>query len=433
MLRTVDLTDLMGDYRAHIPRAALDVAGAMDAVREVCDTVRERGTDALAEYSQRFDGVVPVTFRVPERVLVESAEQLDPKLREAFEESIRRRRVVAETLECDPDPVPVVLAEGARVGVRNIPVERVGLYVPGGLAPLASSVIMNVVPAQVAGVREIAVASPPQAGFGGWPHPNVLALCHMLGVEEVYAVGGAQAIAMFAHGVAGLCTPVAMVTGPGNIYVVAAKRLVRGIVGIDSEAGPTEIAIIADSSANPAYVAADLISQAEHDPMAASVLITDSPELSDSVAVELGSQVAATKHRERIRTALTGQQSAVLLVRDLDQAVDVADAYAAEHLEIQTRDAGKVAARINNAGAIFVGDFSPVSLGDYSAGSTHVLPTAGCACHGSGLTVRSFMRTVHVIDYSVQALSDIADGIERFALAEDLPGHAAAITVRTRR
>ena len=433
MLRTVDLTDLVGDYRAHIPRAALDVAGAMDAVREVCDAVRERGTEALAEYSHRFDGVVPATFRVPERVLVEAAEQLDPKLREAFEESIRRRRVVAETLECDPDPAPVVLAEGARVGLRNIPVERVGLYVPGGLAPLASSVIMNVVPAQVAGVQEIAVASPPQAGFGGWPHPNILALCHMLGVEEVYAVGGAQAIAMFAYGVAGLCAPVAMVTGPGNIYVVAAKRLVRGIVGIDSEAGPTEIAIIADSSANPAYVAADLISQAEHDPMAASVLITDSPELSDLVAVELGSQVAATKHRERIRTALTGQQSAVLLVRDLDQAVDVADAYAAEHLEIQTRDAGKVAARINNAGAIFVGDHSPVSLGDYSAGSTHVLPTAGCACHGSGLTVRSFMRTVHVIDYSVQALSDIADGIERFALAEDLPGHAAAITVRTRR
>ena len=433
MLRTVDLTDLMGDYRAHIPRAALDVAGAMDAVRGVCDAVRERGTDALAEYSQRFDGVVPVTFRVPERVLVEAAEQLDPKLREAFEESIRRRRVVAENLECDPDPAPVVLAEGARVGVRNIPVERVGLYVPGGLAPLASSVIMNVVPAQVAGVREIAVASPPQAGFGGWPHPNILALCHMLGVEEVYAVGGAQAIAMFAHGVTGLCAPVAMVTGPGNIYVVAAKRLLRGIVGIDSEAGPTEIAIIADSSANPAYVAADLISQAEHDPMAASVLITDSPELADLVAAELEPRVAATKHRERIRTALTGQQSAVLLVRDLDQAVEVADAYAAEHLEIQTRDAGKVASRIRNAGAIFVGDHSPVSLGDYSAGSTHVLPTAGCACHGSGLNVRSFMRTVHVIDYSAQALSEIADGIERFALAEDLPGHAAAITVRTRR
>ena len=433
MLRTVDLTDVVGDYRAHIPRAALDVAGAMDAVREVCDAVRDRGVEALTECSQRFDGVVPESFRVPERVLAEAAEQLAPELREAFEESIRRRRAVAETLERDSDPVPAVLAEGARVGLRNIPVERVGLYVPGGLAPLASSVIMNVIPAQVAGVREIAVASPPQAGFGGWPHPNILALCHLLGVEEVYAVGGAQAIAMFAHGVTGLCAPVAMVTGPGNIYVVAAKRLLRGIVGIDSEAGPTEIAIIADSSANPAYVAADLISQAEHDPMAASVLITDSPELADRVAVELEPRVAVTKHRERIRTALTGQQSAVLLVRDLDQAVEVADAYAAEHLEIQTRDAGEVAARIRNAGAIFVGDHSPVSLGDYSAGSTHVLPTAGCACHGSGLNVRSFMRTVHVVDYSVQALNNIADGIERFALAEDLPGHAAAITVRTRR
>ncbi len=405
----------------------------MEAVRGVCDAVRDRGTEALAEYSQRFDGVVPRTFRVPGRVLAEAAEQLDPELREAFEESIRRRRRVAETLEHETDPAPAVLAEGARVGLRNIPVERVGLYVPGGLAPLASSVIMNVVPAQAAGVGEIAVASPPQAGFGGWPHPNILALCHMLGVEEVYAVGGAQAIAMFAHGVTGLCAPVAMVTGPGNIYVVAAKRMLRGIVGIDSEAGPTEIAIIADSSANPAYVAADLISQAEHDPMAASVLITDSPELADSVAAELEPRVAATKHRERIRTALTGQQSAVLLVRDLDQAVEVADAYAAEHLEIQTRDAGEVAARIRNAGAIFVGDHSPVSLGDYSAGSTHVLPTAGCACHGSGLTVRSFMRTVHVIDYSARALTEIADGIERFALAEDLPGHAAAITVRTRR
>lgn len=405
----------------------------MDAVRGVCDAVRDRGVEALTECSQRFDGVVPESFRVPERVLAEAAEQLAPELREAFEESIRRRRLVAETLERDSDPAPAVLAEGARVGLRNIPVERVGLYVPGGLAPLASSVIMNVIPAQVAGVREIAVASPPQAGFGGWPHPNILALCHLLGVEEVYAVGGAQAIAMFAHGVTGLCTPVAMVTGPGNIYVVAAKRLLRGIVGIDSEAGPTEIAIIADSSANPAYVAADLISQAEHDPMAASVLITDSPELADRVAAELEPQVAVTKHRERIRTALTGQQSAVLLVRDLDQAVEVADAYAAEHLEIQTRDAGEVAARIRNAGAIFVGDHSPVSLGDYSAGSTHVLPTAGCACHGSGLSVRSFMRTVHVIDYSAQALAEIADGIERFALAEDLPGHAAAITVRTRR
>ena len=433
MLRTVDLTAIKGEYRAHIPRAALDVAGAMDAVKGMCDEVRDRGAEALAEYSGRFDGVVPASFRVPEERLADAQRRLDPLLRKAFEEAIRRRRLVAETLEHDPDPSPAILAEGARVGLRNIPVERVGLYVPGGLAPLASSVIMNVVPAQVAGVREIAVASPPQAEFGGWPHPNILALCHLLGVTEVYAVGGAQAIAMFAHGVEGLCAPVSMVTGPGNIYVVAAKRLLRGIVGIDSEAGPTEIAIIADSSANPAYVAADLISQAEHDPMAASVLITDSVSLAEAVEGELESQVAQTRHRERIRTALVGQQSAVLLVRDLDQAVQVADAYAAEHLEIQTRDPGQVAARIRNAGAIFVGEHSPVSLGDYSAGSTHVLPTAGCACHGSGLSVRSIMRTVHVIDYSRDALAEIADGIERFALAEDLPGHAAAITVRAER
>lgn len=433
MLRTVDLTQLSGDFRRLIPRAPVDVAQAMDAVRGVTEDVRERGVEALREYSQRFDQVVPESFRVPQELLARAEAELDPDLRRAFEESIRRRREVATTLELDRDPEPTVLAPGAEVGLRNIPVERVGLYVPGGLAPLASSVIMNVVPAQVAGVAEIAVASPPQVDHGGWPHPNILALCHMLGVTEVYAVGGAQAIAMFAHGVPGLCAPVSLVTGPGNIYVVAAKRLLRGIVGIDSEAGPTEIAIIADDTADARFVAADLISQAEHDPMAAAVLITDSAALLQQVARELERQVAVTRHRDRIRTALGGEQSAVLLVRDLDQAVAVADAYAAEHLEIHTRDAATVAARIRNAGAIFVGDHSPVSLGDYSAGSTHVLPTAGCACHSSGLSVRSFMRTVHVISYSAAALAEIADGVERFALAEDLPGHANAITVRRAR
>lgn len=413
-----------------MPRAPLDVARATEAVRVVVDDVRDRGVEALVEYSRRFDHVVPPSFRVPAEVLAEAAAGLDPGLRRAFEEAIRRRREVATALELDADPVPVLLADGAEVGLRNIPMERVGLYVPGGLAPLASSVIMNVVPAQVAGVTEIAVASPPQVDHGGWPHPNILALCHMLGVTEVHAVGGAQAIAMFAHGVPGVCAPVSLVTGPGNIYVVAAKRLLRGIVGIDSEAGPTEIAIVADDGADPRFVAADLISQAEHDPMAASVLITDSPSLAREVGRELEQQVATTSHRERIRTALTGQQSAVLLVRDLDQAVAVANTYAAEHLEIHTRGAAAVAARIRNAGAIFVGPYSPVSLGDYSAGSTHVLPTAGCACHSSGLGVRSFMRTVHVISYSAGALVEIADEVERFAMAEDLPGHANAITVR---
>lgn len=410
----------------------MDVSRAMEAARGIVDDVRARGVEALEEYSRRFDRVVPPSFRVPTEVLERAEAELDPRLRAAFEEAIRRRREVATTLELDSEPGPVVLAPGAEVGLRNIPVERVGLYVPGGLAPLASSVIMNAVPAQVAGVGEIAVASPPQVDHGGWPHPNILALCHMLGVAEVHAVGGAQAIAMFALGVDGLCAPVAMVTGPGNIHVVAAKRLLRGVVGIDSEAGPTEIAILADDQADPRFVAADLISQAEHDPMAASVLITDSRELAAAVQREVAAQVATARHSERIRTALTGEQSAVLLVRDLDQGIAVADAYAAEHLEIHTRAAADVATRIRNAGAIFVGAHSPVSLGDYSAGSTHVLPTAGCACHSSGLSVRSFMRTVHVIHYSEAALAEIADGVERFALAEDLPGHANAISVRRR-
>lgn len=432
MLRTLDFTDANGSYRFRLPRGQFDVDAALDVVRPIVADVAHRGEVAIKEYSERFDGVIPETVRVPATELKKAADELAPELAEAFAESIRRRREVATELEVDTNPAPALLADGARVGLRNVPVARVGLYVPGGLAPLASSVIMNVVPAQVAGVPSVAIASPPQREFGGLPHPSILALCHLLGVDEVYAVGGAQAIAMFAYGVEGLCDPVSLITGPGNIYVVAAKRLVRGVVGIDSEAGPTEIAIVADDTANPAFVAADLISQAEHDPMAASVLITASTALADAVRAELERQVADAPHAERIRTALGGEQSAVVLVRDLDQAIDVADAYAAEHLEIQTADAEQVAARIRNAGAIFVGDYSPVSLGDYSAGSTHVLPTAGAGAHSSGLTVRSFVRTVHVINYDEAALMQIADGVERFALAEDLPGHAAAVTVRRR-
>lgn len=430
MLRTLDLTGVTGAYRTRLPRGRFDVDAALAVVRPVVDDVATRGAQALLEYSEKFDHVVPPSLRVPAKAIETAVAELDPALREAFLESIRRRRQVAETLELDPDPQPVALAPGAHVGLRNIPVERVGLYVPGGLAPLASSVIMNVVPAQVAGVGSIAVASPPQKDFGGLPHPSILAVCGLLGVDEVYAVGGAQAIAMFAHGVPDLCEPVSLITGPGNIYVVAAKRLVKGLVGIDSEAGPTEIAVIADADADPAYVAADLISQAEHDPMAAAVLITDSTELAVAVEAEVARQAADQLHGERIRTSLSGEQSAIVLVRDLDQAVAVADAYGAEHLEIQTADSHAVAARIRNAGAIFVGGYAPVSLGDYSAGSTHVLPTAGCACHSSGLNVRSFMRTVHVIDYTREGLLELADGIERFALAENLPGHAAAVSVR---
>ncbi len=437
MLRQIDLRDRVGalsldDYRALVPRADFDVDAAVEVVRPICQAVREHGVQALAEFSMRFDHVVPESFRVPAARLDQALAELDPELRAAFEVSIERRRRVSRA-ERGETEARIELAPGARVTQRMIPVNRVGLYVPGGLAPLASSVIMNVVPAQEAGVPSLALASPPQVDFDGLPHPNILALCALLGVEEVHAVGGAQAVAMFGYGVPGLCPRVDLVTGPGNIYVVAAKRLLKGLVGIDSEAGTTEIAVLADDSADPGFVAADLISQAEHDPNAASVLVTDSTALIDSVRVELDRQLPAAKHADRIRTALTGPQSATILVADLDQGLAVVNAYAAEHLEIQTRDAAAVAGRIVNAGAIFVGPFSPVSLGDYSAGSTHVLPTAGCACHSSGLNVKSFLKAVHVIDYDDDALARIGRGVELFAEAEDLPGHAAAVAIRRRR
>lgn len=417
------------DYATAVPRAEFDVEHAIAAVAPICEAVAAEGEAALRRFSEAFDHVVPASLRVPIEELEAALAGLDPELRAAFEESIRRRRAVCADEAAMPQPT-TELGPGATVTTRLVPVGRVGLYVPGGLAPLASSVIMNVVPAQAAGVASIAVASPPQREFGGLPHPNILALCRMLGVDEVYAVGGAQAVAMFAYGVADLCARVDLVTGPGNIYVVAAKRLLRGRVGIDSEAGPTEIAVLADDTADPVHVAADLLSQAEHDPMAGSVLVTDSVALADAVDAALEPMAAATLHVERVRTALTGEQSGIVLVRDLEQGIEVVDAYAAEHLEIQTADAAGVARRIRNAGAIFLGPYAPVSLGDYSAGSTHVLPTAAAARHSSGLTVASFRRTVHVIAYDEAALLALADGVERFALAENLPAHANAVTVR---
>jgi len=431
VLRTIDVRGLRpDDYAAVVPRAQFDVAAALTTVVPICEAVRTRGEDALREYSRAFDHVVPESFRVPAVAIAEALDQMDDPLRAAVEEAIRRRRVVAETCEAEPAWREAELAPGARVGYRIVPVRRVGLYVPGGLAPLASSVLMNVVPAQAAGVESIAVASPPQAEFGGMPHPVVLAVCALLGVDEVYAVGGAQAVAMFAYGVPGLCPRVDLVTGPGNIYVVAAKRALRGVVGIDSEAGPSEICVWADDTANAAWVAADLISQAEHDPLAASVLVTDSPGLAAAVDAEIVAQLPANPLAERLGHSLGGEQSGIVLVDGPDQALAVVDAYAAEHLEIHTRDAAGNAARVRNAGAIFVGPYSPVPLGDYSSGSTHVLPTGGAARFSSGLTRRSFCRDVHVIDYDAPGLAAIAAGIIRFADAEHLPGHAHAIALR---
>ena len=413
-----------------MPRAEVDVDHAMAAVRPICEDVKSRGADAVLDAGERFDGVRPAQLRVPAAAIADALDALAPDIRAGLEESIRRLRQTCEA-ELEHSLVTDV-APGATVERRIVPMQRVGLYVPGGLAPLVSTVIMNAVPAQVAGVPGIALASPPNAEFGGLPHPTILAACGLLEIDEVYSAGGAQALAMFAYG-AGECRPVNLITGPGNIYVAAAKRYLQGTVSIDAEAGPTEIAIIADATADAAFVAADLISQAEHDPMAASVLITDDEQLAAAVDSALDDQIGSAKHADRIRTALEGQQSATVLVRDLDQAVDVANGYAAEHLEIHTAEAAAVATRIVNAGAVFVGSHTPVSLGDYAAGSNHVLPTAGCACHSSGLSVRAFCKNMHVVTYDEAALRDVGDHVVTLAEAENLPSHGAAVSIRMSR
>ncbi len=428
----------LAELRHAVPRtAATTVTTAEEAVAGIIAGVRSRGFAALAELAEKFDGVAQSHPRVPAAALQDALASLDPGVRAALEESIARATAFASAQR--PADIDYPIADGAVVSQHWIPVRRVGLYVPGGLAAYPSSVIMNVVPALAAGVGSVALASPPQKEFGGLPDLTVLAAAALLGIEEVYAMGGAQAIAAFAYGVpAGTSArgdgaalePVDVVTGPGNIFVAPAKRLVKGVVGIDSEAGATEIAVLADHTANPVFVAADLISQAEHDPNAASVLVTTSPALADAVDRELAAQVAGTGHRERVQTALSGPQSGVVLVDDLAQGVAVCNAYAAEHLEVLTKDAAAVAAQITNAGAIFVGDYSPVSLGDYCAGSNHVLPTSGTAAFSSGLNVTTFLRAVQVINYDKAALRQVAGHVVALARAEGLPAHGDAVTVR---
>ena len=429
MLTRIDLRGRRDtDPRTVLPRAALDVAVAVDQVRPVVQDVRDRGADAVRDATARFDGVVLTDLRVPAAALQQALATLDPAVRAALEESIRRARTVA-TAQLRADVVVQVVA-GATVTEREVPVARVGLYVPGGRIAYPSSVVMNAVPALVAGVGSLAVASPPKQEFGGLPNPVILAACALLGIDEVYAVGGAQAVAMFAYGVQG-CRPVDVITGPGNVYVAAAKRLVQGRCGIDSEAGPTEIAILADDSAVPASVAADLVAQAEHDPLAACLLVTDSVVLVDAVDVELGKQVPAARHRERVETALAGQ-SAHVLVDDLDHGLEVVDAWAAEHLEVITRDAAARARRVRNAGAVFVGPSTPVSLGDYLAGSNHVLPTGGTARFSSGLSAQSFLKRMSLVEYSAAALATVAPHVTALGGAEDLLSHVEAVQVRVR-
>lgn len=432
MLRTIDLRGSRpsaGELLALVPRAATDVAAALDPARRLIDDVRERGEAALLGQAERFDRVRPATVRVAADELTAARDALAPEVRAAVESTIERVRAASAAQV--PAPETTVLAPGAVVEQRWQPVARVGLYVPGGKAVYPSSVVMNVVPAQVAGVRSIALASPPQASHDGRIHPTIAGVAALLGVDEVYAMGGAGAIGAFAYGVPEIgLDPVQRVTGPGNVFVAAAKRLVQGVTGIDSEAGPTDILVIADDTADADLVASDLVSQAEHDELAAAVLVTDAPAFAERVLERLAARAAATRHADRIRTALEGPQSAVVLVDDLEQAADFANAFGAEHLEIQVRDADETLARIENAGAIFIGPYSPVSLGDYAAGSNHVLPTGGQARHAAGLSAATFLRPQQVVRYDEAALREVAPVIATLSAEEDLPAHGEAVTAR---
>ena len=409
-----------------LPRAALDVERAIDLVRPITEDVRVRGGAAVREYTARFDKVDLPYTRVPKEALTRALEALDPKVKDALAEAARRAKIVHEAQL--PDRKDTEPAPGLSVSTRFVPVHRAGVYVPGGLVAYPSSVVMNVIPAQAASVESIAVASPPQSEFGGLPHPAILAACALLGIDEVHAVGGAQALAMFAYGT-DECAPVDVITGPGNVYVAAAKRVLQGQTGIDGENGPTEIAIIADHTADPAFVAADLIGQAEHDELAACLLITTDPGLPVRVDQEIARQLPETKHRNRVETALAGQ-AAYVLTDDIRAARAVCDAWAPEHLEVQTEDAAKVAAGIRNAGAVFVGPYSPVSLGDYLAGSNHVLPTGGTARHTSGLSVYPYLKVVNVIECDRDSLAAVAPRVDALGGAADLDAHVKAVRVR---
>lgn len=436
-MRTIDLRGQhlnWAQLRSVVPRQTpQSLDQAEQTVRGIIDDVRTRGAEALREYAGRFDRVEQDRIKVAPEAIERAVDELDPAVRRGLEVAIERCRAFASAQR--PADAEIEVAPGARLVHRWTPVARVGLYVPGGLAVYPSSVVMNVVPAQAAGVDSVVLCTPPQAEFDGLPHPTILAAAGLLDVDEVWAIGGAQALAAMAHGVTDeafgdALEPVQTITGPGNVFVATAKRLLRSTVGVDAEAGTTEIAVIADQSADPGFVAADLISQAEHDPDAGSVLITHVPETAERIAQAVAELAGKARHAERIKTALEGPQSGVVLTDDLAASIAAADAYAAEHLEIHTEDAREVAARARNAGAIFIGPYSPVPLGDYAAGSNHVLPTGGSAVYSQGLCTTSFMKAVQVIEYDRDALAALEEDIVALAEAENLPNHGVAVTIR---
>ncbi|GAA2888745.1 histidinol dehydrogenase [Microbacterium esteraromaticum] len=433
-MRTIDLRGQSlspADMLAAVPRAAQARAEALEAATAIVEAVRTSGEAALRDQAERFDRVSGHAIRVPEEHVAEAAASVDPAVRAALEAAIDRvRRGSAAQV---PAPQTTDIGAGARITQRWQPVTRAGVYIPGGKAPLASSVVMNVVPAQVAGVTSIALASPPQAAHGGRVHPTILAAASLLGIDEIYAIGGAGAIGALAHGVSGIgLDPVDVVSGPGNNYVASAKRVVAGVVGTDSEAGATEILIVADADADATLIAVDLISQAEHDEQASAVLVTDSAALAEQVAEKVAELAVTTMHAARVAEALAGPQSAIVLVDDREMAVAFSNAYAPEHLELHLVDATEAAASFTSAGAVFVGDQTPVSLGDYMAGSNHVLPTGGQARYAAGLGAYTFLRPQQVIEYDHAALAEVRSGVVALANAEVLPAHGDAVEARFR-
>jgi histidinol dehydrogenase len=425
MLTLRDVTDEAGDLAPFLPRAdAARVTEVHDQVAAILAAVRDRRDAAVTEYAARFDGWTGGAWEVDAQQRKAALDALDPLLRVALERAAERVRWFHERAK------PVDWRDdhdGARLGVVYRPVHRVGIYVPGGLAVYPSTVLMTVIPARVAGVDEIVLCSPAKDGV---VDRTILAAAEMLDVDRVLGIGGAQAIAAMAYGTSSVprCDKI---VGPGNAYVAEAKMQVAaaGACGIDARAGTTEVAIIADHTADPRLLACDLVAQAEHDPEAICLLITPDRGLIERTEQALVDEVATTRHRERVTAALSGHGVA-LLVRDLDQAVDAANTFAAEHLEVQTAQPAAVAERVRYAGGIFVGAATPVALGDYCAGPNHTLPTGGSARFTGGLSTEDFLVRVNWVEYRPEAVADLAPVVDALAAAEDLPAHARAVQAR---
>jgi histidinol dehydrogenase len=427
VLPVVDLRGSDRDPAELLPRApAAAVQAARAEVRDLVADVTARGDAAVADAARRFDGVdaPPAAWRATAGELAAAEAALDPQLRAALTDAIGRVRAFHRAQR--PADLIWTGRPGVRLVQRFVPLRRAGVYAPGGRAAYPSSVVMNVVPAQAAGVGAVALATPP--GPGGRGHPAVLAAARLLGVEEVWLLGGAQAVAALACGTQTV-PAVDSVTGPGSLHVALAKREVADRVRVDGFAGPTEVAVLADATADPLLVAVDLVAQAEHDPLAACLLVTDDPDLWKAVEPLLAEEVAAATHRDRVEAALAGQ-SAVVLCDDRAAMLRVAEAYAPEHLELLVRDPAELAGRVRDAGAVFVGPWTPVALGDYAAGSNHVLPTAGTARFASGLSTLDFLRAVQVVEFDRDALAAAAPTVAALAHAEGLPAHGRAVAAR---